>query len=501
MPEILVLLSRALLAGVFAVSGVAKLASRTKTRESLVEFGVPSRFAGVSGDLLILLELVVAALLLPVSTFGYGGIGALGLLTVFCGAIAVNLLRHHKPHCNCFGQLHSTPIGWHTFARNLVIAAVAGLVAFGARDPKAISLLAWKPSSGITESLSVAFSLLDFVLLVGIGAFLLQILRQQGRLILRLEAIEQAAGIEKAIPSESTAAPQFGLPLGTAAPDFELNDLNGGRSSLKGLLQAQKPVLLLFSHADCGPCQMLVPEIAGWQRNLSKEMTIAVIAEGPAAANRAKLEPFGIKTVLLQEGREIAELYRAYGTPAAVVVDASGSMASYVAQGGDAIRNLVSTMLARRESSSTEAGHVTMGDLAPNLSFESLSGKKVLLSSSRGKETLLLFWNPQCGFCERMLPALKAWEAAALPSAPRLLVISTGSLSDNRAMGLRSSVVVDTGSKAAEAFSANGTPMAVLLDRRGRVASRVVAGAQAFFALAKSREGSAAPMSLAVEEG
>src|SRR5205823_1360753 len=29
------------------------------------------------------------------------------------------------PSCNCFGQLHSRPIGWNTFASNSVLAALA----------------------------------------------------------------------------------------------------------------------------------------------------------------------------------------------------------------------------------------------------------------------------------------------------------------------------------------------------------------------------------------
>jgi thiol-disulfide isomerase/thioredoxin/energy-converting hydrogenase Eha subunit E len=500
MPELLVLLGRVLLAGLFTVSGVAKLASRARTRESLVDFGVPKRLAAASADFLILCELAVAALLLPLATFGYGGIGALALLTVFSAAIAFNLLRNRKPNCNCFGQLHSAPIGWSTFARNVVLGAIACLVALGARDPRAVGLLDLKLSFGAAEPFFASVSLLSFVLLIAVSAVLVLVMRQQGRMLLRLEAIERSAGIRAADTAVAAPLPQVGVPLGTTAPAFELADLNGGRSSLSALLQAQKPVMLLFSNAGCGPCQALLPEIARWQQNLADSVTLAVIAGGTAAENREKLEPFGIKTVLIQQEREVAESYQAWGTPAAVVVDASGDIASYVAQGGDAIRNLVRTMFARREAPSVQAAGVALGEPAPDLSFQSLAGKSVALSDFRGKETLLLFWNPQCGFCQRMLSDLKAWEASAISGAPRLLVISSGSLADNRAMGLRSPVVFDTDSKAAQAFSAGGTPMAVLLDRRGRVASRVAAGAQAFFALAKSREGLAAPLNLAIEE-
>ena len=40
------------------------------------------------------------------------------------------------------------------------------------------------------------------------------------------------------------------------------------------------------------------------------------------------------------------------------------------------------------------------------------------LEEFRGRETLVVFWNPGCGFCERMLPDLKAWENAAALRAP-----------------------------------------------------------------------------------
>jgi thiol-disulfide isomerase/thioredoxin len=488
-PEMLVLLSRALLALVFAASGVAKLIAQARTRDSLVEFGVPLRVAAAAAVVLVLSELAVPALLLPIATIWYGGIGALALLVVFTAAIAVNLLRHRKPNCNCFGQLHSAPIGWPTLARNVFLGGIAGLVVLKGRDPNALSFLAWTHSLTIAESLSVAFSVIDFLLLVAVAAFLLQIMRQQGRVLLRLESLESGAGTQASSPAASSV-PEAGLLLGTPAPEFELGRLDGGRSSLTTLLAAQKPVLLLFSHPDCGPCQALLPDISGWQRDLAGDVTIAVVAEGSAAENRAKLEPFGITRVLLQESREVAERYQAYGTPAAVVVAASGAVESHVASGGDAIRTLVSTMYARRQSPISNGAEVTLGEPAPDLSFKSLSGKKISLSGLRDRETLLLFWNPQCGFCQKMLPDLKAWEAAASPDAPRLLVISNGSLSENRAMALRSTIVFDAHSQASRAFSANGTPMAVLLDRDGRVSSRVAAGAQAIFALANSHEGS-----------
>jgi len=48
-------------------------------------------------------------------------------------------------------------------------------------------------------------------------------------------------------------------------------------------------------------------------------------------------------------------------------------------------------------------------------------------------------------------------------------------------------VLLDSSSSVMSSFGANGTPMAVLVDAEGRVASSVAAGAEQVFALANSR--------------
>jgi hypothetical protein len=83
-----------------------------------------------------------------------------------------------------------------------------------------------------------------------------------------------------------------------------------------------------------------------------------------------------------------------------------------------------------------------------------------------------------------MLPELRAWEASEAANAPRLIVVSDGSIEANRGLELAATVGLDEGSRIARAFGANGTPMAILLDGDGRIASALAAGAHAFFALA-----------------
>ena len=51
-----------------------------------------------------------------------------------------------------------------------------------------------------------------------------------------------------------------------------------------------------------------------------------------------------------------------------------------------------------------------VGEPAPEVALLDLEGQSVELEDFRGEETLVLFWNPGCGFCQQMLPDLKAWE-------------------------------------------------------------------------------------------
>jgi thiol-disulfide isomerase/thioredoxin len=110
------------------------------------------------------------------------------------------------------------------------------------------------------------------------------------------------------------------------------------------------------------------------------------------------------------------------------------------------------------------------------------------LAHLRGAQRLVLFWNPNCGFCRQMLDDLKAWEANPPAGAPKLVVVSTGTAEENRALGLRAPVLLDQGSAAMSAFGANGTPMAVLVDAHGRIASGLVVGAPAVLALARGEQ-------------
>lgn len=66
------LAARLLLALVFVMAGMVKLADRAGSRRAIVDFGLPAAFAGPLGILLPLAELAVTITLIPPATAFWG---------------------------------------------------------------------------------------------------------------------------------------------------------------------------------------------------------------------------------------------------------------------------------------------------------------------------------------------------------------------------------------------------------------------------------------------
>ena len=333
--------ARLVLAGVFIVAGGAKLADLPGSRAALAGFGIPTRVAYLTGTLLPFAELAVAGLLLFGATARAGAIGALSLLVLFAIGISISMARGKAPDCHCFGQLHSEPAGPRTLARNLVLAAIAAFALFAgdSAGPGA--------SEGVAELegaewLAVAATLV-FLLALGIGmAAVLGLLRQNGRLLLRVEALE-AALHARGIPIPELLQPDFdhGLPAGTPAPDFSLPGLDGEAVTLDALRAGGKPVLIVFTDPDCGPCRQLMPQLGEWQHSRAGDLTIAVISGGVSGETRAEVAEHGLRIVLVDERSTASEAYRAGMTPSAVLIGKEGKIAAPVAAGERAIAALV----------------------------------------------------------------------------------------------------------------------------------------------------------------
>ena len=493
--ETILLIARLLLALVFVVAGAAKLADPKGSRQAIVDFGVPAVLATPLGILLPLAELAVAVALIPASTAWWGAVGALALLLLFVVGIGNSLAQGRKPDCHCFGQLHSAPAGGKTLARNAALAAVAGFVVWQGYNGAGPSAVGWLSSPSATRIAALVFGLVVLGLLVGAWSLLLQVVRQNGRLLSRIEVLEGWRLASGAAPSANGSA--TGLPGGTRAPGFELPGLDGERHTLESLLAPGKPVMLVFTDSDCGPCTAMLPEIARWQEDLAETLTISLVSGGEPEENRAKSSEHGLRDVLLEDG-EVSDEYEVHGTPSAVLVRPDGTIGSSIALGEEAIRALVAYArdyaaahaAAQREAMPERSGPEP-GEPAPDLRLADLEGHTVDLEDFRGEKTLVLFWDPGCGFCQQILPDLKQWEESRPEDAPRLLVVSAGAEEASREQGFSSTVVLDQQFAVGRAFGASGTPSAVLVDEEGKVASELALGTPEVLDLTRTRQGQA----------
>jgi peroxiredoxin len=340
------------------------------------------------------------------------------------------------------------------------------------------------------------------------GLFLTHLLRQSGRLLVRIEALEGGLATYDAVPapSENEAQADAGLPLGSQAPGFGLSGLYGETLTLDSLRARGKPVMLIFTHPDWATCTALLPEIGLWQQEHAAKLTVSLVSRGTVEENRAKSTEQGLSGVLMQKDWEVSEAYGVESTPSAVLVRSDGTIGSPVLEGADAISALLAYAVGERSRlpllyggqqgelhpASEDAAAQTasrasgFGEPAPQIELPDLNGATVSLTYVMGEKVVVLFWDPECGFCREMLPQLKAWEDKPPGEAPKLLVVSTGGEEANREMGLSSPVLLDEQLTVGRAFGAPGTPSAVLIDEQGQIASELAVGPPRVLALIRA---------------
>ncbi len=218
--------------------------------------------------LLLPLAIAIAISLVPAPSARWGALAAAILLAAFIAAIARALSRGEQPDCHCFGQIHSEPAGRSTLARNVVLFAFAVVIVVYGSGP---ALDDWISARSAAELAAV-----------GLGIWAVA----AATYAWTLRARNQTLGNDLRVARTAGAAGgRFGLPIGTEAPAFTLEDMRGEPATLTGLLERGKPALLLFMSPGCGPCATMLPKVPEWQQSLSERLTIAVISTGTAAQN------------------------------------------------------------------------------------------------------------------------------------------------------------------------------------------------------------------------
>jgi len=368
--------------------------------------------------------------------------------------------------------------------------------------------------------IGLVFTWVVVLALCGLGW---QLLRQQGRILLRLDALAQRLD---ELEFGGPAAPE-GLPVGADAPEFDLPDLTGERRTMTQF--RSQLMLLIFFNPDCGYCREMAPKLAalaqrsevggqrsevGGQRSdlapvVSNGKPLPVIiTTGDAEKNRRFFSEHKISgPVLVQPDGEVAKAYQANGTPIGYLIDTEGKIASELAIGSEALLALADGQRPEvRDQRSEEAGGtggraargnrplarsklarngLKAGTPAPDFRLPRVDGGELALEELRGNRVLLVFSDPHCDPCEALAPQLEQLHREQ--PEPRVVVISRGEPEENRAKvkqhGLTYPVVLQQHWEISRRYAMFATPVAYLIDEAGVIARDVAVGEDAIRSL------------------
>lgn len=340
-------------------------------------------------------------------------------------------------------------------------------------------------------------------LLIAVGAWLgYQFILQNGRILLRLEAIENRLANP---PNEDHRKPA-GLPIGAPAPDFELPDLAGARRSLSQF--RGQDVLLLFFSPKCGFCTKMAADLAALATDGAGGRAIPiVVTNGDADENRKLVEQFGIRSVvLLQDEMKVAALFGAHGTPMGYRIDAEGRIASELAIGAEPLlklANLIALQPSTKNANGNGVAHhgkqphpslansrinrsgLKAGAVAPEFKLPLVVGGELALADLRGRRVLLVFSDPNCGPCDELAPHLQKLHRARTDL--QVLMISRrdaeATSAKAKSLGLTFPIVMQKQWEISLKYGMFATPIGYLIDEQGIVVKDVAVGTEPILAL------------------
>jgi peroxiredoxin len=337
--------------------------------------------------------------------------------------------------------------------------------------------------------------ILQVLILLSLWGILYQIVKQQGRILLRLDALDQRF--------EPVAAGPRGLNTGTPIAPFRLADLDGQMVALEDF--RGRRVLLVYWNPDCGFCAMLAPELAGVQGDLrAAGVELVLVSVNDATANRKLAEETGLKCpiLLIPMGHPLVEeAFWQMGTPSAYLLDAQAKVAQPHAIGGEAIVALAQSAIGAQHQpgrtrlpgerplsqSKIERNGLKAGTRAPSFRLQDLDGKTVALEDYRGQQVLLVFTDPHCGPCEDLAPYLVRIHEQHRDNGLVVLMVGRGDVEENRRKAARYGFVFPTVLqerwKLSTEYGIFAVPVAFLIDEEGVIKQDVARGVDEIRAL------------------
>ena len=349
----------------------------------------------------------------------------------------------------------------------------------------------------------VACIVIEALVAITLGLVLFQVLKQQGRILRRLDELElKAAGVSA--PAE--------LEIGTLVQDFQAPDVSGKNVSLSDF--RDRRVLLIYWNPQCGFCDMLAAELAPLQTALKKNNTeVVLVTYGDVESNRKLAVEHGLdSTILLIENSPakefiVNELFRHRGTPSAYLLDEQKRVIQALAVGMDDILRIAREACDRhslrlrpiglalrpiRKLPLTESRIVRdglkAGTPAPAFRLPDIHGGTVSLDQFRGRKLLLVFSDPQCAPCDQLAPELAELHRKHENNGLAVVMVGRGDPEQNRKKAgqhrIEFPVLLQEKWKLSRQYGIFATPVAFLVGKDGVIARNVATGPDEIMTLA-----------------
>jgi peroxiredoxin len=346
-------------------------------------------------------------------------------------------------------------------------------------------------------------ALLLWLIVFSVWVGFYQLVKQQGRILLRLDALERAVTTDRD-PEVDESGDFDGLAAGTAFPDFELPDLSGNIYSLTSF--RGKRLLLIHWNFKCGFCEAIADDLANLEADLQKQNAqIVLLAHGDESFNLHHIAEHKLRArLLLLKEQQVPEPFARQGTPVAYFLDEQGQVAAPFASGADKVLALARAVSSAADTKSShgrsrlrserslaesriERDGLKAGTRAPNFRLPDLEGNTVSLDDYRSRRVLLVFSDPNCGPCDELAPHLsRIYQHQGNDVA--IIMVGRGNTEENRKkaqkFGFAFPVVLQEKWKLSKEYGIFATPVAFLIAENGLIARDVAIGKDAILALA-----------------